>query len=73
LKPPPPENTATKDKLPDPSQIPVVEQDILLETETPNKVTTTGGDVAEVSLDYTLTEEGEGDNISGNKKLRDET
>ena len=28
--------------------------------------------MAEVSLDYTLSEEGEGDNISGNKELRDE-
>ena len=28
--------------------------------------------MAEVSLDYTLTDEGEGDNICGNKELRDE-
>ena len=68
----PPENTSTKDKLPDPSQIPVVDPKILPETEPPDKVTTPEEDVAEVSLDYTLTEEGEGDNISGNKELRDE-
>jgi hypothetical protein len=30
------------------------------------------GDVAEASLDYTLSEEGEGDNISGNKELREQ-
>ncbi len=29
-------------------------------------------DVAEVFLYFTLSEEGEGDNISGNKELRDE-
>ena len=46
--------------------------EILLDSETPYKVTTPEGDVAEVSLDYTLTEEGEGDNITGNKELRDE-
>jgi len=40
--------------------------------QTPDKVTTPEGDVAEVSLDYTLSEEGEGDNISGNKELRDD-
>ena len=37
-----------------------------------DKVATPEGDVAEVSLDYTLTDEGEGDNINGNKELRDE-
>ncbi len=30
------------------------------------------GDVAEISLDYTLSEEGEGDNINGSKELRNE-
>jgi hypothetical protein len=50
----------------------VKDPEILPDSETPNKVTTPKGDVAEVSLDYTLTEEGEGDNISGNKELRDE-
>ena len=69
---PPPENTATKDKLPDPSQIPVKDLEILPDSETLDKVTTLEGDIAEVSLDYTLTEEGEGDNISGNKELRDD-
>jgi len=39
--------------------------------------TTTGantpvGDVAKASLDFSLSEEGEKDNISGNKELRDE-
>ena len=62
-----PENTSTNDKLPNPSQTPAVDPEILPEAETPNKVTTLKGDVAEVSLDYTLSEEGEGDNISGNK------
>ena len=71
--PTPPVNTTTKDKLPDPSQIPAVDPEILPEAEqTIDKVTTLEGDVAEVSLDYTLTDEGEGDNISGNKELRDE-
>jgi hypothetical protein len=70
--PTPPANTTTKDKLPDPSQIPAVDPEILPEAEqTTYKVTTTEGDVAEVSLDYTLTDEGEGDNINGNKELRD--
>ena len=70
--PTPPANTTTKDKLPDPSQIPAVDPEILPEAEqTTDKVTTPEGDVAEVSLDYTLTDEGEGDNINGNKELRD--
>ena len=38
-----------------------------------DKVNTLEGDIAEVSLDYTLSEEGEGDNISGNKELQGET
>ena len=37
------------------------------------KVNTLEGDTAQVSLDYTLSEEGEGDNISGNEELRGET
>ena len=36
------------------------------------KVTAPEGDVADVSPDYTLSEEGEGENISGNKELRNE-
>ena len=57
-------NTTTMDKLPDPSQIPAVDPKILPKAEqTIDKVTTPEGDVAEVSLDYTLTDEGEGDNI----------
>ena len=39
--------------------------------QTTDKVTTPEGGVAELSLDYTLSEEGEGDNISGNKELKD--
>ena len=41
--------------------------------ETSDKVNTPEGDVAEVPLDFTLLEEGEGDIISGNKELRGET
>ena len=38
----------------------------------PNKVTTQEGDVTKLSQDFTLSEEGEGDNLSGNKELRKE-
>jgi hypothetical protein len=41
--------------------------------DTTNKVKTPEGDIAKVSLDYTLSEEGEGDNIRGNNELRGET
>jgi hypothetical protein len=58
--------------LPDPTQIPETDPKILPDSVTTHKVTTPEGDVAEASLDYTLSEEGEGDNISGNKELRDE-
>ena len=37
----------------------------------PDKVTTPEGDVTELSQDFTLSE-GEGDNISGNKELRND-
>ena len=37
----------------------------------PNKETTPEGDTTELSQDFTLSEEGEGDNISGNKELWD--
>ena len=67
-----PENTTTKDILSDPTQIPVTDPEILPDSVTTDKVTTPEGDVTEASLDYTLSEEGEGDNISGNKELRDE-
>ena len=67
-----PENIASKDTLPDPTQIPAKDPEILHETATTDKITTPEGEVAEVSMDYTLSEEGEGDNISGNKELRDE-
>ena len=45
-------------------------EELLDEVDTTDKVNTPEGDVAEVSLDFTLSEEGEGDNISGNKELR---
>jgi hypothetical protein len=38
----------------------------------PDKVTTPKGDVTELSQDFTLSEDGEGDNISDNKELRKE-
>ena len=38
----------------------------------PDKVTTPEGDGIEFSQDFTLSEEGEGDNITGNKELRNE-
>ena len=38
----------------------------------PEKVTTPEGEVTELSQDYILSEEGEGDNISGNEELRKE-
>ncbi len=41
--------------------------------DTTDKLNTSKGDVAEVSLDFTLSEEREGDNISGNKELQGET
>ena len=42
--------------------------------DTTNKVNNPEGDVAGVSLDFTLSEEGGGgENISGNKELRGET
>jgi hypothetical protein len=40
--------------------------------DTTNKVNTPKGYVAEAYLDITLSEEGEGDNIIGNKELRGE-
>ncbi len=38
----------------------------------PDTVTTPQGDITELSQDFTLSEEGEGDNIKGNKELRKE-
>jgi hypothetical protein len=37
--------------------------------DTTDKVNIREGDIAEISLDQTLSEEGEGENISGNKEL----
>ena len=38
----------------------------------PDKVTTPEGEVTDLSQDFTLSDEEEGDNISGNKELRDD-
>ncbi len=38
----------------------------------PNKVTTPEGEVTNLSQDFTLSDEGEGYNINGNKELRDD-
>jgi hypothetical protein len=65
--------TIAKDTLPDASQTYKTYPDILLEAGvTTNKVTTPEGDVSDASMDYTLSKKGEGDNISGNKELRNE-
>ena len=63
---------SAKGTLLDPNQTKEVDLEILLEVgETTNKVNIPKKDVAKVSLDQTLSEEGEGDNINGNKELRD--
>jgi hypothetical protein len=67
-----PKNTSSKDQLLDPTQNPDKDPEILPDTTRTEKVTTPEGDVAEASMDSTLSEEVEGDNISGNKELRDE-
>ena len=74
LKTPPPSVDTTGTRThPDPNQTPTVDPEILPEAgETIEKLHTPEGDVAEISLDYTLSEEREGDNISGNKELKDE-
>ena len=41
--------------------------------DTTDKRNTLEGDVTEVTLDVTSSEEGEGENINGNKELRGET
>ena len=47
--------------------------EILLEAgEIPDKVNTPEGEAVEFSQDYTLSEDGEGDNINGKQKLRKE-
>jgi hypothetical protein len=59
--------TAAKETLPDPSQTNETDPEILPKAGvTTDKVSTPEGDAAYAS------EEGEGDNISGNKELRDE-
>jgi hypothetical protein len=68
LRPQSPTSTGTQQ---DPTQTELQDPEILLEVEdTTTRVTTPKGDVADASLDFTLSEEEEGDNISGNKKLR---
>ena len=71
--PPPLKDPTSEDKLLDSTQLPESDPEILPEAEhTKDKVTTPEGDIADASLDYTLSEEGEGENISGNKELRNE-
>jgi len=73
LKTPPPGSTTSKDTLPVPSETTEADPEILPNAgNTTNKVNTPKGGVVEVSRGYTLSEEGEGDNISGNKELRGE-
>jgi hypothetical protein len=50
-----------------PTRTQTADSEILLE-----KVNTPEGDASEISQDFTLSVEGEGDNISGNKELRKE-
>jgi len=57
---------AEQERNQDPKVLPEAE-------DTENKVNTLEGDTTEGSIDLTLTEEGEGNNISGNKDLRDDT
>jgi len=68
--PPPLADTTAKDTLPDPNQTTEAYLEILPDAgQTTEKVITPEGDVVEISFAYTLSEEGEGDNISGNKEL----
>ncbi len=68
-----PRGTTSKDLLPVPSLTTEADPEILPEAgNTTYKENTPEGDVAEASHDYTLSEEGEGDSISGNKELRGE-
>ncbi len=49
-----------------------IDPEILLEAgEKTENITTSEGGVIEASMDYTLSEEEEGDNINGNKQLRE--
>jgi len=67
LKAPTPADVTRKDTLPKPSQNKETDPEILPEEgQTTEKVNTSERNVAEISLDYTLSEEGEGDNINGN-------
>ena len=62
-------DTAAKD----PTGTPPEDPEILQEAgETTEKSNAPEGDAEEISQDYTLSEEGEGDNIGGNKELRNE-
>ena len=70
----PPAAQETRDTAPkDPTGTSLENPEILPESgKTTDKVNTLKRDVAEISQDYTLSEEGEGDTISGNKELRNE-
>jgi hypothetical protein len=66
-------DTIAKYNLPVPSQTKETDPGILPKAEQTNeKVTTPEGNFATVSLDYTRSEEREGDSISGNKELRND-
>ena len=53
------------------AQPPLADPEILPEiTQTKDNADTPEGKATDISLDYTLTEEGKGDNISGNKEKR---
>jgi len=70
--PGPPASQETRDTAPKSSSgTPSEDPEVLPEaSETPDKVNTPEGEATEISWDFTLSEEGEGDNISGNKELR---
>ncbi len=60
-----------KEALNNSAQPPLADPEILPETtKTEDNAYTPEEKVAEISLDYILTEEGKGDNISGNKQKR---
>jgi hypothetical protein len=62
-----------KEALNNSAQQPLADPEILPDiTQTEDNVDTPVGNVADISLDYTLTDEGKGDNISGNKEKRND-
>ena len=67
----PPQGTTSTGTQPDPTQTVMLDPEILPKArDMTARADTREGDVAKVSLDFTLSEEGKGDNISGNKLLR---